>query len=294
MSITSYKTGNTSPSSLLAGNAAYNPYAADILVIAGGGGAANGPGPGGGAGQVRLLSNESLTLGATYTVTIGGGGSGGAGGTQVGDNPGTDGVNSQFGSLTAASKGGGSGNYQSGISGSGLGGLSLNVSTYYLIPGGGGDTGVGDNGNQSTGTAGAGGAGNGAYSSWANATSTGVSGYYAGGGGGGETAWSNNAHLRSTRAAAASGGGGRGGVTGSSGRTNGENGTVNTGSAAGGGAYYYDGQNQKTTGGNGGSGLIILRIPGTYTAGATTGSSTRTVSGGYTYYVWTGSGSITI
>ena len=32
---------------------------------------------------------------------------------------------------------------------------------------------------------------------------------------------------------------------------------------------------------------------GTYTATATTGSPTRTVSGGYTYYHWTGNGSIT-
>jgi hypothetical protein len=38
----------------------------------------------------------------------------------------------------------------------------------------------------------------------------------------------------------------------------------------------------------------VIRIPGTYTASTTTGSPTRTVSGGYTYYTWTGNGSITI
>jgi hypothetical protein len=37
-----------------------------------------------------------------------------------------------------------------------------------------------------------------------------------------------------------------------------------------------------------------MRTLGTYTASATTGSPTRTVSGGYTYYVWTMTGSITV
>jgi hypothetical protein len=37
-----------------------------------------------------------------------------------------------------------------------------------------------------------------------------------------------------------------------------------------------------------------LRFSGTYTASATTGSPTRTVSGGFTYYKFTGTGSITI
>jgi hypothetical protein len=46
--------------------------------------------------------------------------------------------------------------------------------------------------------------------------------------------------------------------------------------------------------GNGGSGVVIIRTLGTYTATATTGSPTRTVTGGYTYYIWTGNGSITI
>jgi hypothetical protein len=39
---------------------------------------------------------------------------------------------------------------------------------------------------------------------------------------------------------------------------------------------------------------VLFRVLGTYTATATTGSPTRTVSGGYTYYHWTGNGSITI
>jgi hypothetical protein len=38
---------------------------------------------------------------------------------------------------------------------------------------------------------------------------------------------------------------------------------------------------------------VILRYSGTLTASATTGSPTRVVSGGYTYYTFTGDGSIT-
>jgi hypothetical protein len=38
---------------------------------------------------------------------------------------------------------------------------------------------------------------------------------------------------------------------------------------------------------------VILRTLGSVTAASTTGSPTRTESGGYTYYTFTGSGSIT-
>ena len=91
MSITSYKTGNISPSSLLVGNSAYIPLVTvDYLVIAGGG--AGGPGyygGGGGAGGYRCsVSGEttggggsaetvlSLSSGVSYTVTVGSGGAG--------------------------------------------------------------------------------------------------------------------------------------------------------------------------------------------------------------------------
>jgi hypothetical protein len=44
----------------------------------------------------------------------------------------------------------------------------------------------------------------------------------------------------------------------------------------------------------GGSGVVILRYLSNYSeATSTTGSPTVTVSGGYRYYKWTGSGSIT-
>ena len=79
-------------------------------------------------------------------------------------------------------------------------------------------------------------------------------------------------------------GGAGGGGNGASG--GGSAGTVNTGS--GGGA-----SNPTVAGGNGGSGIVIIQIAGTYTATATTGSPTRTVSSGYTYYAYTATGSFT-
>jgi hypothetical protein len=47
-------------------------------------------------------------------------------------------------------------------------------------------------------------------------------------------------------------------------------------------------------GGNGGSGIVILRATGSYTASATTGSPARFESGGFTYYRFTGNGSLTV
>ena len=47
-------------------------------------------------------------------------------------------------------------------------------------------------------------------------------------------------------------------------------------------------------GGNGGSGVVIIRYPDTYAAAtSTTGSPTYTVTGGYRYYTFTGTGTIT-
>lgn len=210
---------------------------ADVLVVAGGGGGGNtgvGTAGGGGAGGLLYFSSQSLT--SAQTVTVGAGGAGGGGGT--------NGVNSSFGSLTAAVGGGrgGSGDQVSYSGGSGggafsqggtiTGGAATSGQGYaggdaigtYAAGGGGGAGGAGAT--ASGGSAGAnGGSGTNTYSSWLSATALGVSGYIAGGG-------------ASKSGNTANGGGGTYGVSG----------TANTGGGGGGNG-----------GATGGSGIIIVR-----------------------------------
>ena len=235
----------------------------DVLVVAGGGGggggaSGNGGGSGGGAGGLLAFTSQSLTA-TNYTVTIGSGGTGGNGAD------GTVGSDSQFGSLTlvkgggygvlgvsgtgrtggtgGSGGGGGFGTGTGGTAGSNTSGQGFNGGAgfnYELAGGGGGAAEAGNTDGSATG-----GDGTNSYSSWASATSTGASGYFAGGGsGGGGT----------TRR---SGGDGGGGMNGGSGGTSGVAGTTNTGGGGGGGgdSYYYG----TTTGGNGGSGITIVR-----------------------------------
>jgi hypothetical protein len=244
----------------------------DVLVVAGGGGGAYGGGGGGaagaGAGGLVYLSSQSLTN-ISYNVTIGAGGTGGTSGTTLG----TNGVNSQLGSLTAAIGGGfgardtgtGTGNGANGGSGGGGGagiggtggtggtgsqGSNGGNGTNWAGGGGGGSGAVGANatsGTSVTAIGGAGGIGSNTYSSWATATSTGVSGRYAGGGGG----------ASGTTSASVAGGTGGGGASGGS-ATAGTAGTTNTGGGGGGGSYNGS---TVTNGGAGGSGIIIIRYP---------------------------------
>jgi hypothetical protein len=244
----------------------------DYLVVAGGGSGGSWYGGGGGAGGLRstvgatggggsLESALSLSSGVGYTVTIGAGGTGGAGGGS-----GTSGSNSVFSTIT--STGGGRGgtfqnayNADNGGSGGGGGGYSP-----YLSKGTGtsGQGYAGGDGFQRGSGGGGGGAGaaaanattqytatNGAagvaISAFANATTTGVSTYYAGGGGGGSEENGGNGIYAGTGGI---GGGGAGNrfVNGA-----GTSGTINTG-GGGGGAGYGSG-----AGGNGGSGIVIVR-----------------------------------
>ena len=120
------------------------------------------------------------------------------------------------------------------------------------------------------------------WSTWGSVTGYGqnIGGtYWFGGGGAG---WNNQN--------AVGGGDGGGANTAVNQSALGDTGMANTGGGGGTGGGNGAGYN----GGAGGSGLVIFRTAGTYTAAATTGSPTRTVSGGYTYYAWTGNGSITI
>lgn len=182
---------------------------ADVLMIGGGGGGGYNYGGGGSAGSVALYTGQ--VIGNPKTVTIGaGGGSGyynnGNGGS------GYAGGTTSFTGLTNAA-GGAGGTQGAAIGGSGAGGARS-----------------GQNGGPGVNT----------YSTWASATGTGVSGYYAGGGGGGNY---------STTGAGGSGGGGFGGAY-TNGQYGGDNGVANTGSGGGGG---YSGS------GAGGSGLVIVR-----------------------------------
>jgi hypothetical protein len=244
----------------------------DYLVIAGGGAGGGsgssvaGYGGGGGAGGYRSATSQSLSSSNSYTITVGSGGA-----------PNTSGSNSQIsgsGFTTFVSTGGGFGGnatnigrsvlYDGASGGSGggagnesrQGGLGNTPSTSpsqgnnggagYVGPnnaagsGGGGAGGAGGQGSNN-GAGGAGGAGSNSFSTWASATLTGVSGYYAGGGGGGVE---NDSYAGG---AGGSGGGGKG---------DGNNGdavagTANTGSGGGGGG--------PSSCKPGGSGIVIIR-----------------------------------
>jgi hypothetical protein len=227
----------------------------DALIVGGGGGANQG---GGGAGGYRLLTGITATSGVSNSIVIGAGGTGGdwTAGTS------TSGVASSALSYSSAGGGrgpgvnntgvaGGSGSGSAGIAGGGTlaggagntpstspsqgnnGGGIVSSSNNQGGAGGGGAGAAGSNA-PGTGNGGAGGAGSNSASSYASATSTGVSGFYAGGGGGGGNP---------SGGAGGSGGGGTG---------NGSSGTVNTGGGAG-GAFG--------TGGAGGSGIVIIRYP---------------------------------
>ena len=230
---------------------------ADVLVIAGGGGGGSG---GAGAGGLTAFTSQSLANATNYTCTIGSGGSG-----AVGLANGSLGNDSQFGSLTLIKGGGwgsmtgatpttgGSGggaaanttNFGLGTSGQGNnGGPGIATGASPYPAGAGGGAGAAGNTPVNSSSHGNGGAGVNTYSSWASATTTGVSGFFAGGGGGG--------YASGTAGTGGSGGGGAGG----SGAV-GTAGTVNTGGGGGGGYINSSVQN----GGNGGSGIIIVRYP---------------------------------
>ena len=238
-----------------------------VLVVAGGGGGGGfHTAGGGGAGGVLHEVGFAVTPGATLNVTVG---KGGAPGSAVGSqytNPGGNGADSFFDSLTAVGGGGGGGggaNSQIGnpgsAGGSGGGGgrcwVTCNTSSTANAnkhAGGAGTAGQGNAGGHAWFMSGAGGGGAGApgaddiYGFAGNGGDgvsidiTGTGSYYGGGGGGGT-------ENTATRATGGLGGGGLGGSTSDS---VGADGTAGTG-GGGGGARY--------TGSNGGSGIVIVR-----------------------------------
>jgi hypothetical protein len=266
----------------------------ECLVVAGGGGGNVG---GGGAGGLIYGSSVSVSPGVALTVTVGGGGAvAAAGNNSVFDNfitayGGGDGKSSDSNGGDGGCGGGAfsSGTaYSGGTADAGVGGEEYAHAggDSSVQRGGGGGGGTGQAGGTPTNAGdgfalgGTGGNGTASFTSWLSAVSAGVDSggtrYIGGGGGGGNSA---------TGTTASSGGVGGGG----SGATN--NGTsvsgfTNTGGGGGGG--------WTNPGSGGGSGLVSIRYPDSLpAASATTGSPTSVTSGGYRYYTFTGSGSIT-
>jgi hypothetical protein len=244
---------------------------AEMLVIAGGGGGGSRAGGGGGAGGVVYATGQTLLAGTSYTTLVGSGGT--AGSRSVN---GTNGGNSSFGSFVAfgggvggssvavvagASGGSGGGGCNNGVGGSatqlsgtnyvgyGFAGGSSNSTFEGTGGGGAGGTGFNPPSDNTGGGAGRGGVGIDAFTVWANATSTGVSGYYAGGGGGGSYGSINHG-------LGGLGGGGNGADTSPTA------GTANTG-GGGGGCGNSANTNTTPVGAVGGSGLVIVRYPNT-------------------------------
>jgi hypothetical protein len=284
----------------------------ESLIVAGGGGGGGWVGAGGGAGGLVYTSQSKLFYSTQYAITVGAGGNRTSSYTG-GFTNGTNGINSTFNSLTAigggvaGGYGGGFGvTYYNGSNGGSGGGATNDGSGLGSIPGTGlqpssasggygnnGGTGVGGDGAgaggggagavggaaTAGGFAGNGGAGLNTWSTWATATSSGESGYFAGGGGGGGDNSAGSAGI---------GGGGIGkmataGVAGS--------GVSNTG--GGGGGARNSGGPSANQGGAGGSGIVILRYPDTYPDPTSYPSATKYTAGGYKYFKFTGTGSIT-
>ncbi len=197
------------------------------LVVAGGGGAGNGydnaGGGGGGAGMV-LADYLDVIPGTTYTVTVGGGGPGGA--DARANNPGTEGDDSVFASITALGGGNGLGSRTGGTAG------AAQVGTSTAATGGSGSGG----GFGGKGGGGAGGAGS------SNSGATG------GAGGAGVTS-------TITGTGVTYGVGGAGGGAGTP-TTDGADGTPNRGNGGQGGK---SGSSDSAKGGDGGSGIVVVK-----------------------------------
>lgn len=223
----------------------------EVLAVGGGGGGHQNDlynAGGGGAGGLVNFTNLYLTA-TSHTITIGAGGTGAPNAAVISPS----GSESLIGSIVTAVGGGGGGANANADEFGGKGGSGGGSSAARAgAPGvsGQGNDGGGGSGGGGGGGAGAAGVGTSSgghggvgldFSTWATATSTGDSGYYAGGGGGGDTG------------GPTLGNGGTGGGGNAASATTGGAGSANTG--GGGGA----GVNTGSAGGNGGSGIVIVR-----------------------------------
>ena len=220
--------------------------------------------------NLTITATGSPTTSSTVVPTFGiiGVGGGGGGSAHPGDINGLSGGSGGGGAASGSSlASGGAGTTGQGFAGGSNGSFN---SSPYGVGGGGGAGAVGI----SATSAAAFGGGVGVQSSI-----TGTATYYAGGGGGGR-------YIGTQTAAAGGLGGGGAGSTGSG--VSGTAGTVNTGGGGGGGA---NGQ----SGGAGGSGIVIFKIPDTYSgtlSGGLTYTLSTAVSGYNIYNVTAGTGNI--
>jgi len=268
----------------------------DYLVVAGGGGGggttSDAPGGGGAGGLITSYGNNSgggaspgsalsLLISTNYTVTVGQGGNGGAG-----RNPGTDGANSVFNTITSTGGGGGgtsegtvaedTGRTGGSAGGSGTGSSSTaRPSTPAVsnpVQGYAGGASITSSGKRGGGGGGAGESGNtdgqGYGGDGLEVSITGSAVFYAGGGGGG--------YFGSTSSVPGGSGGGGDCPSGSNG--NGGDGTDNTG--GGGGAAKRSSGGGSRNGGNGGDGVVILRYPNNYTINVGAGLTYSTTPDG--------------
>lgn len=265
----------------------YVPYTIEYFILAGGGGGGGAQGGGGGAGGLIANQSRSMIPNQSLAIAIGGGGGAGVGSYGIG----SKGGNSSIATVgTAIGGGGGAGSNssspfqpQAGISGGSGGGSSANSSA--IISGTAGQGNSGGRGNSTATGAGGGGGGRGGAGGNGNVNNNGGTGgaglnqfgtVYAGGGGGGVGDQSGGKR-------GGAGGSGIGGAGGTLWTSNGNNAVANRGSGGGGGGVF------SSRGGNGSSGIVVIRYLGPQQGIGGTVSS----SGGYTYHVFTSSGTYT-
>jgi len=270
-----------------------------IYVAAGGGGGASyadnpNVAVGGGGGGGLLEQAYGLPIGVAIPIVIGAGGAANSYLTPSNSGFGNKGSNSTFDTSIIAYGGGGGGNFGGGVNATYMGGGSgggrgggTNGAAGGLGVSGQGNNGGGTNHADQYGAGGGGGAGSTGGSS--------TNGTYANGNGGNGGSAGNVAY----GVQLCGGGGGSAQVTPGNGGTNAGTGgysgnpaTSGTANRGGGGGGAYSTYNS----GAGGSGVVIVRWleSARGTATATTGSPSYTTDGGYRYYTFNSSGSITL
>jgi len=277
----------------------------EYLVVAGGGPGGFSHSGAGGAGGYRT-GELMVYKNTTMVVTVG---AGGTASTFRGDAPpygnGPNGNNSTFHTVTSLGGGAGGSTYTAGSPGGSGGGAGVGNAGglgtegqgfegggpggYFSGGGGGGASIRGRNSGEVVANQ-AGFGGDGATTPISGGSLTGLGAIYNGsyffsGGGGGGCYSGLSGGVNFTSGNGGIGGGGKG----SNGGAAATSGSINTGGGGGGGGY------PDSLGGNGGSGVVIVRYSDFYPAAQTyAGSPYIYQSGGYRYYAFISSGSITL